>query len=97
LLMLPPCFLDMEVFIKKEPIPLKSCPPFDYKKSAGAKSSALGIANSEVCYIVGTCEGFKEEFMARFTAIEASHSERESVYSSINYDLKGGRLAVAGL
>jgi hypothetical protein len=95
--MLPPCFLDMEVFIKKEPIPLKSCPPFDYKKSAGAKSSALGIANSEVCYIVGTCEGFKEEFMARFTAIEASHSERESVYSSINYDLKGGRLAVAGL
>lgn len=66
----------------------------------------------EIQHLVGLSgEGFKEEFMALLTAIEASHSQKESTSSSklgnkenrelkklscsINYDSKGVILAKA--
>jgi hypothetical protein len=73
----PHC-LEMEVFSEKEPFPLKSCPPSVNKKKAGVKSSAwlLQIVKDIRHIVEISCEGFDEELMALFMAIDASNIQR---------------------
>jgi hypothetical protein len=69
--------LDVDLFSKEEPAPLRFCPTFYDKKTEGTLPSAwVLLTMKEILYIVGlSCEGFEEELLALFGAIEASHSE----------------------
>lgn len=78
---IPPC-MDMELYFGEEPLQLSSCPPDANEKllGAGSESSARVLQKVKEIrrHVRLSCEGFEEELMALLTAIEASHSQKES-------------------
>lgn len=66
----------------EEPLQLSSCPPDANDKllGAGSESSARVLQKVKEIrrHVRLSCEGFEEELMALLTAIEASHSQKES-------------------
>jgi hypothetical protein len=101
-------FLDMDLFFDVEPTLLRCFPVVSSKRVAGSLPLdwVLQIVE-QILHIVGlSCEGFEEELVALFAAIEAGQSKqaltscsifgkkssRESrwLVCSINYDANSG-------